>query len=206
MNYPDTRLFFAVRAFCTMTLISGLLACQTTTPQLEPEPVTEPIVIEQPIDHNRLNYEAALEDLKMNEFKSAIEELEYLGNTAPDLEYIFTNLGLAYIKIENYKGAKQAFQRAISQNNSDAIAYNHLGIINRMQGHFDEARLAYERAINIDPEYTQAHLNLGILYDIYLQNLTLALNQYETYQALTDSQDKTVGSWIVDIKRRLKVS
>ncbi len=206
MSYPDIGLISALRVICAALLTSGLLACQTAPPQPEPEPVTEPTVVEPLIDQNRLNYEVALEDLKTNRIKSAIEELKYLGNTAPDLEFIFTNLGLAYIKIKNYKGAEQAFQRAISQNNRDAVAYNHIGILNRLQGHFDKARLAYEKAIDVDPEYAQAHLNLGILYDIYLQNLKLALNQYETYQTLTDSQDKTVDRWIIDIKRRLKVS
>ncbi|MCP4490852.1 MAG: tetratricopeptide repeat protein [Gammaproteobacteria bacterium] len=206
MNYPDTGLILAFRLIWITLLTSSLLACQTTLPQPEPEPVIEAIVVEPPIDQNRLNYEAALEDLKSNQFKSAIEELEYLSNTAADLEYIFTNLGLAYINTENYKGAEQAFQRAISQNNSDVVAYNHLGIISRMQGRFDKARLAYEEAIDIDPEYAQAYLNLGILYDIYLQDLKRALIQYQTYQTLTDSQDKTVGRWILDIKRRLQAS
>ncbi len=153
-----------------------------------------------------MNYEAALEDLKSSRVKPAIEEFEHLGKTAPELEFIFTNLGLAYLKIENYKAAEQAFQRAISQNKRDAVAYNHLGIINRMQGLFDKAKKAYKKAIDIDREYARAHLNLGILYDIYLQDLKLALNQYETYQTLTDSQDKTVSSWIIDIKRQLKAN
>ena len=84
------------------------------------------------------------------------------------------------------------------------MAYNHLGIITRMQGEFQKARHSYETAINIDSEYASAYLNLGILFDIYLQDLKQALAQYEKFQTLTNNEDKTVAGWIVDIKRRLK--
>jgi tetratricopeptide (TPR) repeat protein len=101
--------------------------------------------------------------------------------------------------------AEQAFQEAISRNNRDAVAYNHLGILLRYQGQFEEARKRYQRAIAIDSDYAYAHLNLGILFDIYLQDLKLALKQYQKYQALIGEEDKQVAGWIVDIQRRLKI-
>ena len=203
-----------------LVFVFALAACQSGPELSEPESavVDESIVEQAPeteaepeisaedlvAETNKLSYQAALEDLKDKKIKSAIKQLEALSETAPGLEYLFTNIGLAYLKIEDFKRAEAAFQRAISLNIRDAVAYNHLGVIKRTQGEFIEARQAYEKAIGIDDGYAQAHLNLGILFDIYLQDLKLALNQYQKYQSLNDSPDKTVANWITDIERRLK--
>jgi tetratricopeptide (TPR) repeat protein len=136
----------------------------------------------------------------------AIELLEQVRISAPELEHVFTNLGLAYFKQKNYDNAELAFQQAIDSNPNDAIAYNHLGIIKRLQGEFDSARQTYQKAIQIDNRYASAYLNLGILYDIYLQDLEKALQQYKKYQALTSDESNSVGKWIVDIQRQLKTA
>jgi len=206
-----------LRLLTGLALIVVLTACQSgpTLPEPAPEPVVEAPVEPPPeeaevsavdvvAETNRLSYQAALDDLKNKKLKLAITQLEALSQSAPDLEYLFTNIGLAYLKNEDFKRAEAAFQRAISQNNRDAVAYNHLGVIKRTQGEFVKARQAYEKAIGINDNYAQAHLNLGILFDIYLQDLKLALKQYQKYQSLSDSPDKTVAGWIVDIERRLK--
>ncbi len=214
--------YLKLRSLLCLVFVVALAACQSGPEITEPEP--EPVVetpeesppeaeaeteaevsaIDLIAETNRLSYQAALDDLKNKKVKSAIKQLEALSETAPELDYLFTNIGLAYLKIEDYMRAETAFQRAISLNIRDFVAYNHLGVIKRTQGEFKEARQAYEKAISIDENYAQAHLNLGILFDIYFQDLKLALKQYQKFQSLNASPDKTVASWIIDIERRLK--
>ena len=199
-NYPRNLLV----AF----LVLAIVACQSV-PKPEPQALPEPVVeaIPEPvevIDVDQKNYEAALVALKAGEILFAIELLEQVRISAPELEHVFTNLGLAYFKQKNYDNAELAFQQAIDSNPNDAIAYNHLGIIKRLQGEFDSARQTYQKAIQIDNRYASAYLNLGILYDIYLQDLEKALQQYKKYQALTSDESNSVGKWIVDIQRQLK--
>ncbi len=199
-NYPRNLLV----AF----LVLAIGACQSV-PKPEPQALPEPVVeaISEPvevIDVDQKNYEAALVALKAGEILFAIELLEKVRISAPELEHVFTNLGLAYFKQKNYDNAELAFQQAIDSNPNDAIAYNHLGIIKRLQGQFDSARQTYQKAIQIDNRYASAYLNLGILYDIYLQDLEKALQQYKKYQALTSDESNSVGKWIVDIQRQLK--
>ena len=203
-----------IKSFTGCILVLGLLSCQVTpepppAPEPVPQPLTEveppqsePVTVPPPVDSNRLHYLEALEQLKLNE-DGAIAQLEILSQEASDLEYIFTNLGIAYFNQNKYEQAEVAFERAISLNKDDAVAYNHLGILTRMRGEFQKARQHYERAISIDDEYAAAHLNLGILFDIYIQDIKQALTQYEKYQTLTNNENKTVAGWIVDIKRRL---
>jgi len=189
-------------------LVLGISACQGVPkpePQALPEPaietVSEPVEV---IDVNQQNYEAGLAALKAGEILFAIDLLEQVSISAPDLGHVFTNLGLAYFKQKNHDKAELAFQQAIKSNPNDAVAYNHLGIIKRLQGEFDSARQTYQKAIQIDNRYASAYLNLGILYDIYLQDLEKALKQYKKYQSLTSDENNSVGKWIVDIQRQLK--
>lgn len=211
-NLPKLMSIFRNHFPISLLLVLALGACQSLPPAPEikqPSVPTEQTpadaeVIALEIDPDQESYEAAISVLKQNKMTAAIQQLEPLSTKSPNLEYIFTNLGLAHFKQKNYDKAQQAFQQAVSQNDQDAVAYNLLGVIHRIRGNFDEAGLAYQSAININSKYAQAHLNLGILYDIYLQDLKLALGQYQKYQALTNNEDKSVANWIVDIERRLK--
>jgi len=205
-------LTFRNRIAIVLLLVLALGACQSLPPAPElaqpPAPAEQtPVdteVIASVIDPDQESYEAAIAALKQNMIAEAIQQLEPLSIKSPNLKYIFTNLGLAYFKQQNHEKAQQAFQQAINQDDQDAVAYNHFGVTLRIQGEFDKASRAYQTAININSKYAQAHLNLGILYDIYLQDLKLALDQYQKYQTLTNSENKSVAKWIVDIERRLK--
>lgn len=163
-------------------------------------PATQPA----PVDFNQRYYEEAVAALKNGDADLAIELLQQVSFDAPDKPFVFTNLGLAYLKLQQTDEAEQAFLQAIERNSRDAVAHNHLGILQRQKGKFDDARKQYQRAIDIDDDYARAHLNLGILFDIYLQDLDKALRQYQKYQVLTNGEDTQVAGWIVDIERRLK--
>lgn len=169
------------------------------TPSTE-EPAAEPEVM----DFYQQFYEDAVASLKSGKTAQAVELLVQVSNDAPDKPYVFTNLGLAYLKLQEPDLAEQAFKQAIARDDKDAVAHNHLGILQRQKGQFKEARNRYQRAIQIDSDYASAHLNLGILFDIYLQDLDLALRHYQKYQSLISEEDTQVAGWIVDIKRRLK--
>lgn len=199
----------------TWPLLAALLlaACGTTPeppPAPEPEPVVEaapePAPEPEPIDFNQQFYEDAVAALKDGNPEDAVELLLQVSRDAPDKPWVFTNLGLAYFKLQKLDLAEEAFQQAIERNRRDAVAHNHLGILQRHKGQFKEALEQYRRAIEIDSNYARAHLNLGILFDIYLQDLGQALKQYQKYQALISEEDAQVANWIVDIERRLKSS
>jgi tetratricopeptide (TPR) repeat protein len=65
-----------------------------------------------------------------------------------------------------------------------------------------EAEAAYMKAVTADPDYALAHYNLGVLNELYLQRLDLALQHFERYQDL-GGDDEQVTKWIADLKRRL---
>jgi len=192
------------------SLLLVIAACQSvpvSESRVEAKPPVDTVSeAEKAIDVSQQNYAAGLAALKSGEISFAIELLEQVSISAPELENVFTNLGLAYFKQKNYVNAELSFHQAIKSNPNDAIAYNHMGIIKRLQGQFDSARQTYQKAIRIDNQYASAYLNLGILYDIYLQDLGQALQQYKKYQALTSDKSNSVDKWITDIQRQLKTA
>lgn len=154
-------------------------------------------------DKARAAYERAIWSAKAGRNDEAIALFEKLSRDFPDMALAYTNLGLLYLKTDKLPQAEQALQQAVTLDPANAVAYNHLGVVFREQGKFKPALQAYQAALRARPDYAAAHLNLGILYDIYLQDLSLALQQYEAYQNLTGDRDKQVANWIVDLKRRL---
>lgn len=171
-------------------------------PTAEAMPLPEPAP--EPVDFNQQFYEEAVAELKGGKTELALELLKQVSSDAPDKPYIFTNLGLAYFKLERLDLARQAFQEAVKRNDNDAVAHNHLGILHRQKGEFEEARKSYQRAIDADSNYAPAYLNLGILFDIYLQDLVKALQHYQKYQTMIGEENSQVAGWIADIERRLK--
>lgn len=202
------------KSWLVLLLLSTLVACSTVPEApLQPAPaMTEDLPDETdqvepeiaPVDFNQQLYAEAVALLKHGNTEDALDLLLQVGRDAPDKPYVFTNLGLAYFKLKRFELAEEAFAQAIAINDRDAVAHNHLGILQRQKGQFENALKRYQRAIGIRRDYASAHLNLGILFDIYLQDLAKALRQYETYQALTNEEDAQVAEWIVDLRRRLK--
>ena len=172
----------------------------TTTSGAELETEPEPV----PLDLDQLAYEEAIVAMKSGAIDKALKLLTRLSKDAPDKPRMFTNLGLAHFQLQQPELAEQAFQSAIARDPNDAVAHNHLGILQRRQGRFQDALQEYQRAIKIDSKYAHAHLNLGILFDLYLQDLNKALQQYRKYQKLTSDENTQVAGWIIDIERRLK--
>jgi Flp pilus assembly protein TadD len=192
-----------------------LAACSSLPepePESEPAPAPAPAPVDEatavpepaPIDYAQQFYEEAVAALKEGDTELAVELLQKVSDDAPDKPYLFTNLGLAYFRLEQFEAAEKAFLEAVARDSRDAVAYNHLGILQRRQGQFEEARKSYQRALDIDSNYALAHLNLGILFDIYLQELEPALEHYLRYQALLGEENTRVAGWIVDLERRLK--
>jgi tetratricopeptide (TPR) repeat protein len=72
----------------------------------------------------------------------------------------------------------------------------------RKNGNFLEAEAAYLKAVTVNPDYALAHYNLGVLNELYLQRLDIALQNFEDYQAIV-GEDEQVEKWIADLRRRL---
>lgn len=148
------------------------------------------------------SYEAALAAMRSEDWLQAELELDQLIADEPGFPGPYVNLALIYEREGRSREAREALEQALAIAPGFPPANNELGRILREQGDFTAAEAAYERALATDPANAIAHLNLGILLDVYLRRPSDALNHYNQYQATRTEPDETVSRWIVDLERR----
>jgi Tfp pilus assembly protein PilF len=120
----------------------------------------------------------------------------------PDYPAAHVNLAIIFAERGDDTAAEGSLTDALILDPVFPPALNQLGMLLRRQGKFPEAQDAYLKAVAADPDYALAHYNLGVLNELYLQRLDVALQHFESYQALS-SDDKQVTKWIADLKRRI---
>lgn len=106
---------------------------------------------------------------------------------------------------EEREAQERSLLKVVELNPGRAEPYNQMGIFYRNVGRFEDARRMYEKALGIDASYQSAQLNLGILYDLYLGNIAMALEHYNKYHELLSSEDKQLNLWIGDLEKRRKL-
>ncbi|WP_371374348.1 tetratricopeptide repeat protein [Thalassotalea aquiviva] len=122
----------------------------------------------------------------------------------PNLSGLYVHLGDIKKRQDKRNDALGFYQQAVRVNGLNYVAQNRLATLYRQTGDFSLAKQHYLLALKSWPDYALAHRNLGILYDLYLQQKTQALAHYKRYLDLSVEQDKSVQYWIKDLSRQLK--
>jgi Flp pilus assembly protein TadD len=166
-------------------------------------PVPKPVKAEPPVTaESRQMYQQALTALGAGRYPEAERALLAVIRSEPELAGPRANLGILYARTGHPAQAFESLKQAIRLNPDRAAYYNELGMMSRREGRFDEARGYYAKALDLDPNYAYAHLNIGILYDLYLQDTAKAAQHYQRYRELTPSEAGTVTKWIADLQQR----
>jgi protein O-GlcNAc transferase len=103
----------------------------------------------------------ALQNHKKKNFKVA--EKLYLRILKTNQRYVnaYSNLGILYIQLEDYKKSVNCYEKVIQIQPNNAAAHNNLGfILNQIEKH-QKAKNCLEKAIQIEPSYADAYYNLG---------------------------------------------
>ena len=149
----------------------------------------------------RENYDQALRFLGQGRHQQGVQLLEAVVEVAPNLSAPRIDLGIAYHRAGNLDAAEKNLLLALNSNSQHPIVHNELGILYRKSGRFSEARRSYEAALAIYPGYHYARRNLAVLCDLYLVDLTCALENYVAYMATVPGDDEA-SMWIADIRLR----
>ncbi|HEY2466102.1 MAG TPA: tetratricopeptide repeat protein [Steroidobacteraceae bacterium] len=147
-------------------------------------------------------YSQALQMMKSNRRTDAELEFKQLTVAYPQFAGPQLNLGLLYLNDSRLPEAEAAFKAALQVTPANPIAGDELGIVERKLGKFAEAETAYLRAIAAEPNYAPAHLNLGVLYDLYLGEPQKALEQFERYVEIA-GENKQVSGWMIELRKRV---
>jgi Tfp pilus assembly protein PilF len=199
----------SIRCIAVLFLLQLFTACSQKSPApqtVEPVPVkaeqTAPVIEEKTI--NTELYQQGLDALALSDFSSARKIFQQFIKDNPGLSGAYTNLALIDYKQENYEQALKLIEIAISINPQQAAAFNLRALLYLQQGKIKRARDDYQMAIKLKPDYTNAHYNLALLYDIYLQEIALAIEHYNIYLSLTTEKDSATREWVNHLKNTLK--
>lgn len=155
----------------------------------------------------RTAFDAGIAAMKAGQWPEAERQLTQVTRTQPNLSGAWLNLALVYEQTNRPAiDVETQFKKAIEVNPANMPAHNQYGIWLRTQGRFKDAEAIYLKALQADAGRADTHLNLGILYDLYLGKPAQALTHYEKYLALKgDSADTgRVKNWVADLQRRSK--
>ena len=95
-----------------------------------------------------------------------------------------------------------ALQLAVAKAPASAPLLNQLGIAQRQQGQFEQARASYEAAMAADPQAPLPALNLAILYDLYLGDVSKAQALYQRCVELSPKDATQLNRWLAELKAR----
>lgn len=166
-----------------------------------------PVVTEAPVNPQaQAAFDAARAHLRAGRTAEAERGFRDVVAKHPELGGAHANLGLMLRNAGKHDESIAALEQAVKVSPKQPVFHNQLGVSYRHKGQFQKARNAYEQAIALDENYADAHLNLGVLLDLYLGDNSLALVHYERYLALSPAGDAAVGKWVADLRNRKPAS
>jgi tetratricopeptide (TPR) repeat protein len=149
----------------------------------------------------REDFDAALALLRTRKYAEAIKLLQKVIQKSHNNSAPYVNIALAYELTGEMGLAEDNLKRALAINPDHPAAMNEYALLYRRTGRFAEARKLYESLLVRYPSFLPARKNLGVLCELYLNDLRCALDQYEAYnKALPD--DEEVKLWIIGLKQK----
>jgi tetratricopeptide (TPR) repeat protein len=147
-------------------------------------------------------YEQAIAIMAAGDFVDAELRLKEFLLRYPNYPGAYVNLAIIHASNGDDLAAEAAVNAALALDPDHHAALNQQGMLLRRNGKFIEAEAAYLKAVTSKPDYALAHYNLGVLNELYLQRLDIALQHFELYFELV-GDDKQVERWIADLTRRV---
>lgn len=146
-------------------------------------------------------FNQSVELISQKEYEKAVALLIEVTARTDKHSAPYVNLGVAYSKLGKIEEAEENLLKALKINPNHPVTNNELGIIYRQSGRFDEAKKAYEGVISRYPRFLPAIKNLGILCDIFMEDLECAIEQYAAYLKFSPDE-KNIKIWLTDLQRR----
>lgn len=159
-------------------------------------------------DKGRVNKEVittfidAKRHFKSKKFDQATVLLEDIIKKDPSLSGPWEMKGdIALINNDRDK-ALEFYQKAKEVNVKNVNVYIKLAKLQREDGKFLVAQNTLTDALAMWRDFPEAHLNIGILYDVYLNHPIRAQKHMEAYVFLVEEPEPHVITWLNEVKSR----
>jgi tetratricopeptide (TPR) repeat protein len=150
-------------------------------------------------------YIEATRAVKLKQYDQAEHILQTLTLEDKKLSGSWVLLGDISVEKNDYVTAVAHYQKALEINEKNTNAYLRLAKAQRMSGDFLRAQNTYAKLLFLWRDCPEAHLNLAVLYDIFLNHPLQAQKHMEAYQYLTGGENEDAAKWLVEIQQRTGV-
>lgn len=122
---------------------------------------------------------------------AAIASLEKAVALQPTLADAWVTLGMAYESLQAPMRAISCLTRAVHEKPADPRTRNSLAIVLKHAGWTGAAESELQKALDLDPRYSEAHFNLAVMYlERRPPSLEMARRHYESARQLGAEPDK----------------
>lgn len=196
-----------MRSICVFSIACFLSSCATTKPveKVIKANTSSHFVIRDDVPVKpelKADFERAASLLQEKDYERGIRLMTRVSERSEKSIAPYINLGVAYRITGDMKRAEENLTKALKLNPVHPSANNEMGIVYRKTGRFSEARRIFEQILERFTSFLPARKNLGILCDLYINDLNCAMANYEIYNK-ADPGDKSVVLWIADLRQRM---
>ena len=100
--------------------------------------------------------------LLADEFSAAIEQYERILTEFPNHRDALANKGFSLAALQHPEAAAACYARLLTIYPEDALHWFNLGNVLKDMNRFDTARGVYEKAIDLQPDFAEAHLEIAL--------------------------------------------
>lgn len=185
----------------SLTILSGC-AGKSVKPKLVVEAVNQssaPVLSEE----DKSRFKSGLLALSDKQYDEARQVFQNLLTAYPRLAGAAINLGLIAQAQGDDFNARKHFEAALSMNPSNINGLIQLASLDQKEGKFAAAEEHLLKAHGYNPKHLLVNYNLGVLYELYLQDYDKAIDHYQLYVDHGAKDDvKTVQRWIKLLERK----
>lgn len=140
--------------------------------------------------------------LAADDEKTAVQKLKVIVQNDKTLAGPLVMLGDIDMQHQRFAEAAAHYQQALDINAVNVNAWLGLAQAQRQLGQFLAAQNSYHHALKQWPDFPEAHLNLGVLYDLYLNKPEQAQAHYEAFLFLTHYRSHDAHNWLAEVRSR----
>ncbi len=144
-------------------IYSKLGTCYQRTERFEKAAHVYRRAIENKADTDQTHAEIGNLYVRKGQLKEAVVSMEQAAEMNLTNLQNLTNLATTYLHLGRLPETERVLKAILSQNARHSMAQNLYGILEIQRGNGNEARAHFEKAIDVNPDLTEAYMNLGLL-------------------------------------------
>jgi tetratricopeptide (TPR) repeat protein len=130
-----------------------------------------------------------------NDAKTAKQKLNVIIKNDNELSGPWMMLGDIALAEKDYPQAQKHYEQGLTVNPNNINGYTALAQVQRLQGQYSHAQNTLAKALALWPDFPEAHYNLSILFDIYLNQADKAKQHLNAYILLSGGDEESL-QWL----------